>query len=506
MAMTTEKVAMRDGVKLATDIYRPDGDGKYPAVLIRTPYDKKQVALASLEAIRRKYVLIAQDTRGRFASEGENYPFEGDGWWSGHTDGVDTVEWIRKQPWSDGKVGTWGPSALGIAQLGLTGAGAKVDCQYIAVAATDQYQHAAFWGGCWRKALAEFWTASSKYAPDAAARWKKFPLYSSMWRDRSMDSRYAQADCPAVHVGGWYDIFGQGTIDSFTGFQTRGGRKARGKQTLVMGPWTHSIFSEKAGELTYPEANKPPFGTMLDWDFFECHLKGAQNRWNTPPAVVYYVMGAVGESGAPGNTWRTSPSWPPAGSQNRDLFLTGAKGLSTGMPRTGEPVAMEYNPAEPCPTVGGPQLTIPGGTMDQRKIEARPDVITFTGDVLDRPMELTGRIKATIWLTTDAADGDLVVRLCDVYPDGRSMNISEGYRRLKLWKTFEKETPLKPGEPIPVEVDLWSTSIILNKGHRLRVQVTHSSFPAIEKSPIPAKSKILTSGRFASKVTLPVMG
>jgi uncharacterized protein len=505
MAMTTEKVPMRDGVRLATDLYRPEGDGKYPTVLIRTPYDKKAVALAAPELTRRGFVLVAQDTRGRFASEGENYPFEGDGWWAGHTDGVDTVQWVRRQPWSDGKVGTWGASALGIAQLGLTGAGAKVDCQYIAVAATDQYQHAAFWGGCWRKALVEFWTASSKYAPDAAARWKAHPLHGTLWRDRSMASRFGQADGPAVHVGGWHDIFGQGTIESFLGYQNKGGRKARGRQTLVMGPWTHSIFSEKAGELTYPGAAKPPFGTFLDWEFFECHLKGASNRWSRPPAVVYYAMGAAGEPGAPGNEWRTSATWPPPGVKSREMFLTGERGLSVQRPGTGDPVALSYDPAAPCPTVGGPQLTIPGGPMDQRKIEARPDVLTFTGDALDRPLELTGRVRATIYLTTDAPDGDLVVRLCDVYPDGRSMNICEGYRRLRLWKSFERETPLRPGQPFPVEIDLWSTSIILNRGHRLRVQIAHSSYPAIEKSPHAARSQILTSGRFASKVTLPVL-
>jgi hypothetical protein len=505
MAITTEMVAMRDGVKLATDVYRPEGEGKFPTILVRTPYDKKALALAAPEAVRRGFVLIVQDTRGRYASEGENYPFLGDGWWDGHADGLETMQWVRRQPWCSGKVGTWGMSALGIAQHGLTGAGAKADCQYIAVAATDQYRHAAFWGGCWRKALTEFWTASSKYAPDAAARWKSKPLEDPDWRNRSMEGRYAQADGPAVHVGGWYDIFGQGTIDSFLGYQNRGARGARGRQTLVMGPWTHSIFSARAGELTYPDASKPPFGAMLDWEFFECHLKGAKNRWSQPPAVVYYVMGAVGEARAPGNTWRTAPTWPPPGTRSRDLFLTGARSLSVQKPGAGEEVPLTYDPADPCPTKGGPQLTIPGGPMDQRTIEARPDVVIFTGDVLDRPLELAGRVKALIWLTTDATDGDLVVRLCDVYPDGRSMNICEGYRRLKLWKSFSRETPLKPGQPIPVEVDLWSTSIILNKGHRLRVQIAHSSFPAIEKSPHAARSRILTAGRYTSKVTLPVM-
>ncbi|HZP82973.1 MAG TPA: CocE/NonD family hydrolase [Chthonomonadaceae bacterium] len=476
-------VAMSDGVKLATDVYLPEGKGPFPVILLRTPYDKNAGAGLGADGARRGYALVIQDTRGRGASEGENLPFVGD-LWEKHRDGYDTLEWIAKQPWCNGKIGSFGGSALGITQLGMAGAGTtRLACQHIAVATPNFYRDAVFPGGIFKKAMIEDWLRGTKHSPESLKIWTRHPTYDAFWRGQDLTTRWNKVNAPAIHLGGWYDIFTQGTIDTFLGYQTRGGPNARGKQKLLLGPWTHGILQNRAGELTFPNANAPPNAIADPWRWFDYYLKGEQNGMDTAPAVTYYVMGDVSDPKAPGNVWRTAATWPPVETKPTPFYLHADRTLSTTKPAADAPLTYAYDPKDPVPTVGGPQLTIPAGPMDQRRIESRPDVLVFTSEPLAAPLEVTGRVRVTLHAASDAPDTDFFAKLCDVYPDGRSINICEGQLRARFRESFQREQPLKPGQIATFDIDLSSTSIIFNRGHRLRVQIASSSAPGYDPNP-----------------------
>jgi len=521
-AATPEKqtfmVAMRDGKKLATDVYLPSASGAFPVIFIRTPYNKNAVAGLAGEATKRGYALVVQDTRGRFASEGENLPFEGDGWWAGHADGYDSLEWIAQQSWCNGKIGTWGGSAGGITQLGEAGAGSnRLTCQHITVAAPGMYHHGVFPGGVFKKAMIEDWLKATNHSPDALKMWTSHASYDDFWRERDLTWRYEKVNAPAVHIGGWYDIFAQGTIDAFLGYQTKGGPNARGKQKLLMGPWTHGVLTNRAGDLTYPNANKPPNNVHDLWRWFDCYLKGEGNGIDKEPAVTYYVMGDVSDPNAPGNVWRTADKWPPVEAKMTPFYFHDTCKLSTEKPRKdGNPITYHYDPKNPVPTVGGPHLTLPAGPKDQRSIESRPDVIVFTSEPLTEPLEVTGRVRVKLWASSDAPDTDFAAKLCDVYPDGRSFNVCDGILRARFRKSFSREELMQPGKVYEFDIDLWSTSIIFNKGHRLRVHVTSSNAPGYDPNPNTgepfragdktqvAKNTIYVDRRHPSHILLPV--
>jgi putative CocE/NonD family hydrolase len=194
-------------------------------------------------------------------------------------------------------------------------------------------------------------------------------------------------------------------------------------------------------------------------------------------------MGDVSDPQAPGNVWRTAAQWPPVPTTATPWYLHADHALAPARPGRAAPLSYLSDPANPVPSVGGLQLTIPAGGMDQRKIESRPDVLVFTSAPLDQPIEVTGRVRVKLWITSDAPDTDFVARLCDVYPDGRSFNVCEGQLRARFRKGFDAEHFLKPGEVYPLEIDLWSTSIIFNRGHCLRVHVASTSAPGYDPNP-----------------------
>ena len=514
----TVLVPMSDKVRLATDVYLPAGSGKsFPVVVIRTPYDKNGMASAGQVGAQNGYVVVIQDTRGRFGSEGENLPFVGDGW-AEHRDGYDTLEWVAAQPWCNGKIGTLGGSAVGITQLGEAGAGStRITCQHISVAAPSFYPYLVFPGGIFKKSLVEDWVKSTHHSADSVAWWTKHSDYDDFWKQRDLTHRWEKVNSPAIHIGGWYDIFSQGTIDTFNGYQTQGGPKARGTQKLVMGPWTHGISQDKAGELNFPDGATPPNNVQDMGAWFEAYLKGRDTGVQRQPAVTYYVMGDVTDKSAPGNIWRTADAWPPVKATDVPYYLRTDRTISTDQPASGTPLTYAYDPQNPAPTIGGPQLTIPSGPMEQSRVEARPDVLVFSSPILARPLEVTGRVQARLWVSSDAPDTDFFVKLCDVYPDGRSINICEGQLRARFRDGFDKEHLLQPGKVYPLTVDLWSTSMIFNKGHRLRVQVTSSSAPGYDPNPNTgaafradtrtrvAHNTLFLSGEHASYVSLPTV-
>jgi len=473
---------MSDGVKLATDVYLPTATGPFPVILTRTPYNKSRQAWGAFVAAGG-YVFVAQDMRGRFASQGANLPFIGCGWGK-HRDGADTVAWILKQPWCNSKIGTMGASAGGITQNLLAGTAPNgLTSQYIQVAAASLYHHASYVGGAMRSSQVYRWLKSNRFDPKAAELMRTHPLYDDYWKEFDSTRKHSVMNVPAVHVGGWFDTFCQGTIDSFVGRQYHGAKAAKGRQKLVMGPWAHGI-GRRAGELRFPNARPPRKYGAIAW--FAHTLKGKANGVADLPAVAYYVMGDTsgGAPKAPGNEWRYADRWPVPAKQtayylHKNGDLTSAKPDATIV----EHRTYTFAPADPCPTRGGRNLNLPSGPMDQTKVEARPDVLNFTSAVLKKPIAVTGRVLAKIHISSSAVDTDLSVRLCDVYPDGRSYLMAEGMLRLRRRESMSKDVPLTPGKVYEVTVDCWSTSIVFNTGHRVRVSVTSSNFPRFDRNP-----------------------
>ncbi len=477
-AKQTFMVPMRDGVKLATDVYLPKGEGPWPVLLTRTPYNKNAAAGLSAGFTRRDYEFVAQDVRGRFASEGDDFLVFSHGAWGEHQDGYDTVEWIARQAWCDGKVGTVGSSAGGIVQnMMAPSRPPHLICQWVHVACSSMYHQAMYQGGVFRKSMVGGWLNQNRFAPENLKIVRAHPEFDTLWQQFDAELAASRVNSPAMFVGGWYDIFSQGTINSFVTIQNEGDRGARGKCKLVMGPWAHGLVTD----LKYPNAGTPEAASH--WNWFESWLKNGGKGSGQIPTIHYYVMGDPTDRDAPGNEWRTAEAWPIPTRQTPFYFYGGGKLAMNPPKQEGSSRSYRYDPSKPVPTVGGANLLIPLGPKDQRDVENRPDVLLFTSDVLDEPLEVTGRVKTILWASSSAPDTDFTAKLTDVYPDGRSMLVLDGILRARYRNGFEKGELMRPGEVYRFEIDLWSTSLVFNRGHRIRVALSSSNAPRFEPNP-----------------------
>jgi hypothetical protein len=498
----TYQVAMSDGVTLATDVHLGQGQGPWPVLLMRTPYGRKMKAEAG------SYATVIQDVRGRGESGGYARPFFDDGWGE-HRDGLDTAKWILAQPWCNGKIGTMGGSALGITQALLAGtAPPGVAAQHIVVGTGSMYHDAVYPGGVFGESLMAGWLKATGWPTDNLALILAHPSYDDLWAATDATRRIPalRVSIPALHLGGWYDIFTQGTIDSFVSRS-----RLAPNQWLIMGPWPHGI-KRRVGELDFPpNALKIPRpGTDTNF-WFDYWLRGVDNGLRALPRVQYYVMGACGERGAPGNEWRSADSWPiPA--RPTPFFLSGGHQLAARLPAPAS-LAYDYDPAHPVPTRGGRNLLIPAGPFDQQVLERRPDVLVFTTPRLYQPLEVTGRVMVRLWAASTARDTTFMAKLCDVYPDGRSLLIADGAIRAACRRSRSRPEPLEPGRPYQLTIDLGSTSLILNRGHRLRVDISSSNAPRFavhpnvwgEGSPQVAHQTVYLGPDHPSLVLLPVV-
>ena len=306
----TEMVAMSDSVKLATDIYLPgDGTGQYPVIVARTPYNRRLAGGLAVVTSLRGYALVIQDLRGRFQSEGHAaIIFGNDGLGGEHQDGRETLEWIAKQPWCNGKIGTWGGSALGITQnMAAPLAPDELRAQHVAVAFSDYYSQAAYQGGAFRTQLMERWLKNNGLIEKNLETFVAHPRYDDFWKRLNSETQAAKVRAAAVYSGGWYDIFLQGTINSFMNMHYHGGPGAKGKCRLVIGPVGHGIFTE----LKYPANSRQQPACADAFTWFDHILLGKENAIAKEKAVHYYVMGDPTDPQAPGNYWRHVDDWPP---------------------------------------------------------------------------------------------------------------------------------------------------------------------------------------------------
>lgn len=474
---TEQMVPMRDGIKLATSIFLPAGTGPWPVVLVRTPYGKDLQSTGNTLWTNREFALVVQDCRGSFKSEGEYRPFMTD-----HIDGYDTIEWIAKQPWSNGKVGMYGASAMGIAaNLASMMNPPHLVANFVMVARASLYTQSAFQGGVYRKELNDPWLKRQK-AEWVIAETIKHNVYDGYFDLAEMPKHWQSVHVPVYNYGGWYDIFGQGNIDNFVGLQTEGGGLAAGNQKLIMGPWAHGNVEE----VKYPtDSVINATEEALRW--FDYWLKGKDNGIMDEPPVRYYVMGDVVNTQAPGNEWRTAYSWPVP-SKPTSFFLKTGGALSEKMPVEPESVdTYSYDPKDPVPTMGGANLSVKKGPMDQRAIGNRKDILKYATPVLTSPVEVTGRVKVELWAESDAPDTDWMAKLVDVYPDGTERLVLDSAVRARFREGFDREAFMKKGEVYKFTIDLWSTSLVFNKGHRIAIHITSSNDPRFDPNPNTGK-------------------
>jgi uncharacterized protein len=501
-----EMVTMRDGVHLATSIYLPPGEGPWPVVLTRTPYGKDTMygPKAHNEYLAHGYVRVAQDVRGKFKSEGKYAAFVDD-----IKDGYDTIEWIAKQPWSNGKVGMVGPSAMGITQnLAAIAAPPHLVTAFVQVAPSSTFRYSNYPGGVFLKNLNEEWLKAQGVATGDIAR----PVirdYDEEAISHDLRAQVTHVNIPMYNVGGWYDIFEQGTLDSFTALQTEGGPKARGNQKLMMGAFGHGALK---GDLKYPaDAGNLSGGDTIRW--FDYWLKGIDNGVMKEPAVRYYLMGDTLDKSAPGNTWRTADSWPPA-STATSYYLTASHALSPVKPSGAARLSYVSHPKNPVPAIGGNNLMMDRGPMDQRTVSSRADVLKFETEPLKQAVEIVGPITAELAVSTDAEDTDFIVKLVDVYPNGYEALVMDQGSKLRYW--VEKKGPARPekNKIYSIKVDLWSTALVFNAGHKIEVLVQSTNSPRFDvhsntwepvrsyDQAVKATNTVVVDGR--SKIVLPV--
>jgi predicted acyl esterase len=479
----TVMIPMRDGTELPTDLYLPSLEARgLPCILLRSPAGRHAYWKEFAKLAKEGYVVAIQETRSALDTEGKTFPFITDGWGK-LQDGYDTVEWLAKSPYTNGKIGTWGASALGITQLLLAPSNPPhLKCQYILVAAASIYHHALFPGGQLLKHQAESWLGYYAHDSGVQSYVCQRPFYNEFWKQLNSLEAAPRIQVPGMHIGGWYDTFLQGTLTSFASRQYQGGEGARGKQKLIIGPWTHFWpLSQKFGDFEVPKAGiQTPFD-ISPKRWFDYYLKGVDNGLEDMPPVTYYVMGPFDGTPSSGNVWRTSDVWPvPAIETN--FYLTSDFHLEKKVPNEGK-VSYRYDPSNVITTLGGHNLFLESGPKDQRSIENRKDVLVFTTPSLEDDVEVTGPISATIFFKTDQKDTDIILRLSDVYPDGRSILISEGgYRLGVMCYQTDNFQPSQVDRIYELKIDLWATSMVFAKGHSIRLSISSSNYPRYEKN------------------------
>ena len=469
---------MRDGVKLATDVDIPaEAKERMPAILLRSPYTRQLGgALGMFRGfVGSKYVIVSQDARGRYDSEGENIPFIFD-----QTDGYDTVEWIASQPWSDGRVTIVGGSALAIAGYQAAIANPPhLTCDIAAVAPANLQSEAILWGGQLRKDLAIGWAVGTGYDVSTIHFMSDHPFYDDFVKKFDLSYNAGKVQVPIMHIGGWYDIFTQGTIDAYRSLQERGGPGARGMQHLILGPWTHGgEASDKQGDLKFP-ANAsiiPMITNILGW-VSKC--ESGKLKPETLP-VQYYMVGDVDTNDVRWNIWKKSATWPPAGVKTQKWFLAPSGSLdASNATKESKTFTYKFDPANPVKTVGGGNLTIgTHGSIDQRDIESRPDVLIFNSPEFTEPYAIAGPIYADLTVSTTGCDTDFTAKITDVYPDGRSMLINDGIARVSFREADSgKMLPAVKNEKMKVRIYTGDFAYTFNKGHIMRLAISSSNHP-----------------------------
>ena len=529
-------VPMRDGTVLRANLWRPAGADRTPTLLQRLPYDRSVsfgfahiAGLEPLRAVEAGMSVMIQDTRGRFDSEGEFSPYVNEA-----ADGADTINWIRSQPWSDGRVGTYGTSYNGATQLL---AATQAPEGLVAIAphlTTDQYHDVwTYSGGALQLGFLVLWIIQSLAPPevlrmppgpdrdrarailadlqaDPGAAYERLPIddadiaflapYYREWLRRPVpDARWAQIDptrshgqmdVAGFHLAGWNDLFVDGTLRNYTGLRAGAASPwARDNQHLVVGPWSHGNPTDWQGEVWhgYGAAEAALDPTAMHLEFFRAAF---ERRPADLPRVQLFVQGA--------DRWREEDEWPPARTNHEILHLradgpSGVESIDGGL--TWQPPASEEafhryhaDPLDPVPTIGGATF-LPGllqgrdsGQKDQSSLLHRDDVLVYVSEPLDTDVEVTGTVVCELHVATTATDADWVATLLDIHPGGPAQGIVSGIQRAR-YRNGTDPAAMVPGEPTSLRVTLGATSQLFKAGHSIGLLLASSSFPRFDRNP-----------------------
>lgn len=504
-------IPMRDGVRLAADIFLPRSSrhGRWPAVLVRTPYNRK---LPSMFAYRyfaaNGYAVVIEDVRGRYASQGSFGAISQEG-----HDGNDTINWVAEQPWSNGRVVMAGGSYLGIAQwwaaiqnnphlIGISPV-CSGDDEYLdrfySTGGALQLGHRLLW-------FAENMTPPSQVRSSFGSYIYHLPLRTSdvaatgviipAWRraiDHPSDGKYWQALCirdrlnrvaiPVLSFGGWFDNYAESDLDAFS----RLARSGKSVETWI-GPWGHNPALRFPTESFGSQAHLHIKGKQLDWfNELVAASASAEAVGKERPLLHLFVMGA--------NTWREEHEWPLARTQYRSLYLNSAGHANSRWgdgalewhppisPRTDQ---FTYDPKRPVPTIGGAICCEPGvlppGPLNQSPVEGRKDVLVYTSEPLTESIEVTGPVRTVLYVATSANDTDFTAKLVDVQPDGVPLLVTDGLQRLRYRLSLLIPVFVAKNKPYQITVDTGVTSYVFQRNHRIRLEISSSNFPRFDRN------------------------
>lgn len=556
-------VPMRDGVKLATFIRRPDTDKKVPVILSRSPYNADPRAKSGAKVRRgdsaARFAIVSQDVRGRYASEGEFYPMRNEA-----RDGYDAIEWLAQQPWCDGNVAMAGGSYLGFTQLAAAmERPPHLRAIWAVVAPADLNHGTHFYGGVLRQELVQGWMIGMAKNSQRVLRNEAPKEELDRWRDAGQFSKwchhlpladagpliiggagYAQAwsdtmeswqqprrwdpisalvnvekfNVPTLLVAGWYDIFSQADIDLWSALRARAGSKlARRETRLLMGPWVHNCRAP-TGAVSFPAGEVNLSSLQMEWcDRWLCGNTNAIAGW---PSLRYFVMN--------NDRWVDGDQWPPKEATPTKYFLAASNAsrqrlLSTALPDADAlSSSFTYDPANSVPTLGGNNLTIVRGIQNHWDHSQRDDVLGFETPPLEKDLTIAGRVRVHLTAASSAPDTDFTAMLLDVAPAKNNgarafhANVLDGITRARHRHGRDKLELLRPGEPVELDIDLWSTAYTFKAGHRIRLNISSSNFPRFDRNLNTgdtlgcgtelrkADNKILHDARHPSFVELPV--
>lgn len=525
-------VPMSDGTLLMTNIWRPEAAHPVPVLLHRGPYGKDNSEFCSkpnvFQFIDAGYALALQDARGAGRSEGVLVPCSNEG-----ADGADTIAWLARQDWCDGSVGMFGGSYNGLTQWLAAGENPPA-LKAIAPMVTTADPYRAPWfshGGAFSlecsmnwattMAMAEYARQAETGTPDPADLQTLFALLGSdeLYRTTPLAEQpllekycpwiadffahpsrdeywqYAPVDhpgdleTPALTVTGWYDLFLDQSLVAYQAAQEHGGPGARGNQSLVIGPWSHGptgltgLFPERRFGLT-AYLGSQPFATMHT-AFFDRWLKGDEHALDTQSPVRIFVMGT--------DQWRDEQAWPLPDTAYTDYHLDSAGlantadgdgQLTTTSPTHNATDRYLYDPRRPVPTLGGHVLGLTdyNGPADQSPVELRHDVLIFSTEPVDHPIEVTGPVTAVLHVSSSAVDTDFTAKLVDVFPDGRAILLCEGMQRMRYRNSLEASEFMTPGQVYEITIEMAATSNVFRPGHRIRLEISSSNFPRYDRN------------------------
>jgi putative CocE/NonD family hydrolase len=513
---TEVKIPMRDGIELSANIFLPKADGKYPVILIRSPYGKGDAKYGDgLFYAERGYVVVSQDCRGKGSSQGAWEPFANE-----RNDGRDTQKWLLEQLWCNGSIGTAGGSYVGFTQwISAPSAGEYLKAMFPVVPLVDTYGDGVYIDGALNLALMMGWGSLVAIKPGeqvAMFSWKEqdwnkafrtlplnewdrvlghkiqylrdwvaHPHFDDYWAARGVRNQWQDITVPICVVGGWFDIFSRSVFEHINAVRSKSrSLDARKHQHLIMGPWGHGISRDgKVGDLNFGAESVIKL-RELQTKWFDYWLKGDNTGVDTLPAFRIFVMGR--------NKWRDEKQWPLERTEYTPYYFhdegsantfEGDGKLSIEKPEQ-EPVdEFVYDPNDPVPTAGGCNLVgCPAGPRDQSEVEKRNDVLVFTSETLKSELEVTGPVKAVLYASSTAKDTDFTAKLLDVYPDGRPFNLCDGIVRANCRDSKSELSLIQPGKVYRYEIDLWVTSNAFLPGHKIRVEISSSNFPRFDRN------------------------